>query len=68
VVNLKKQTQFVTDSEPVQAIPKACGFEAATRLLWLRDRFEKTKPICRQTGAKPYTKGVYGEFCHLLFM
>ena len=26
----------VCEAEHAQAIPKACGFEAATRLLWLR--------------------------------
>ena len=28
--------------------------------------FEKTKPICRQAGAKSYLKGDYGELYHLL--
>jgi len=38
---LKKQSQFVPESEPVQTIPKACGFEAATRPLWLRGDLKK---------------------------
>ncbi len=28
-----KQSQFSGEAEPAQAIPKACGFEAATRHL-----------------------------------
>jgi hypothetical protein len=45
---LKKQSQFAWEAEPIQAIPKACGFEAATRPKGTieRNRFEKTKPIC----------------------
>ena len=35
-----KQSQFVGEAEPAQAIPKAFGFEAATQ-----GTFEKTKPI-----------------------
>jgi hypothetical protein len=30
------QSQFAGEAEPVQAIPKACGFEAATRPEFLR--------------------------------
>ena len=29
--NKAKQSQFSGEAEPAQAIPKACGFEAATR-------------------------------------
>jgi len=35
---------------PAQAIPKACGFEAATQLFVTIRLFEKTKPICRWTN------------------
>jgi len=41
------QSQFAGEMEPVQAIPKAYGFEAATRRPTAnkKGRFEKTKPI-----------------------
>ena len=49
-LQLLRQLQKEDDceAEPAQAIPKACGFEVATRHLPAKKkgRFEKTKPIC----------------------
>jgi hypothetical protein len=41
-VAAKKQSQFVGEVKPIQAIPKAFGFEAATQ-----GTFEKTKPMLK---------------------
>jgi len=60
-VRLKKQSQFVPELEPVQTIPKACGFEAATRPLWLRVSLKKQSQFFKdQNDVTPIITMCYG--------
>jgi hypothetical protein len=62
--NKANQSQFAWEAELAQAIPKACGFEAATRRRPAKkkgDLKKQTQFAAAQVDAKSFVKGDYGN-------